>query len=66
MPWDNNLYACLGDIIQDTATTVCFPPLAFNIVPNILTYTDEYISNSLPNGNGPEVFPAQATVDNQL
>jgi hypothetical protein len=63
-PWDNNVYAFLGDVTQDVATTVCFPRTAFNIVANVLAYTTEFIQANLQNLNGIDVFPAQAVANN--
>jgi hypothetical protein len=65
-PWDGNLYTCLGEITQGTTTTVCFPATAFNIVANVFAFTDAHINANLPNGNGPDVFPAQAAGNNNV
>jgi hypothetical protein len=56
-PWDNNLYATLGELNQDVATTVCFPATTFNTVQNALAFTEEHIRTNLVNNNGLEVFP---------
>jgi hypothetical protein len=63
-PWDNNLYAFLGDVTQDIATTVCFPANAFTPIANVFAYTEEYILSNLQNLNGLDVFPPQAAANN--
>jgi len=40
-PWDNNLYAFLGEVTQGTVTTVVFPNTAFNVIEHIRARTTE-------------------------
>jgi hypothetical protein len=57
-PWDNNCYAFLGDVTQDTATTVVFPVTAFTPLAPTMVYTEEYLQANLQALNGVDVFPA--------
>jgi hypothetical protein len=38
-PWDNQLFGCLGDQVQDTIVTVMIPPTAFAVTPDARVYT---------------------------
>jgi hypothetical protein len=50
-PWDNQVYAFLGEATNGTATTVVFPNNAFHTTPATLVRTQENILNELPNIN---------------
>jgi hypothetical protein len=63
-PWDNNLYAFLGEVTQDVATTVCFPGNAFTTVANILAHSEDYIQANIQGLNGIDIFPQQGAVNN--
>lgn len=56
MPWDDNAYAFLVDVMLDTATTVCFPTSAFHPTPYTIVCTEEDIVNNIQNLNM-DVFP---------
>lgn len=56
-PWDNNLYAFLGEITQSVATIVAFPSTAFNVVENVRAHSADYILQKLDTINGQDVFP---------
>jgi hypothetical protein len=56
-PWDNNLYAFLGEVTQGMATTVVFPTTAFNEIEHIRARSAESILQSLDAINGTEGFP---------
>jgi hypothetical protein len=52
--WDNKIYAFLGDVTQDIATTICFPANAFTTIANMVAHTEEYILANLQMLNGLE------------
>jgi hypothetical protein len=56
--WDNNSYAFLGDVTDEVATTVVFPPNAFIIVPAVTTYDAAHIMANIHTLNGFDVLPA--------
>jgi hypothetical protein len=56
-PWDNNLYAYLGDVVQGQITIVAFPSTGFNIVEDVEARTEGYILEHLNELNGLDVFP---------
>jgi hypothetical protein len=62
-PWDNNLYAYLGDVVQGQTTIVGFPTTAFNILEDVVARTEEYILEHLNELNGLDTFPPIAPSD---
>jgi hypothetical protein len=38
-PWDDQLFSCLGDQVQDTIVTVMILPTAFAVTPDARVYT---------------------------
>lgn len=56
-PWDNNLYAFLGEVTQGMATTVAFPTTAFNEIENVCIRSADYILQNLGAIHGTEGFP---------
>ena len=65
-PWDNNLYAFLGEVTQGTVTTVVFPNTAFNVIEHIRARTTEFILQNLEAVNGTEGFPPVPQNDPQV
>jgi len=56
-PWDNNLYAFLGEVVQGHITMVAFPAMAFNVIEDVPARTEDFILEHLPELNGLEIFP---------
>ena len=48
-PWDGNAFAFLGDVVQGLATTVIFPPNAFNVTGNVRVLSQEVILEAYQN-----------------
>jgi hypothetical protein len=66
-PWDNNLYAFLGEVNHGIATIVNFPTTAFNVLERVPARTTENILQLLPNAvNGHELLPPIAPNDVQV
>ncbi len=63
-PWDNNIYAFLGDVTQDITTTICFPNNAFTALPPLTVYTEEHIQANLQARNRLDVFPPVVAPNN--
>lgn len=66
-PWNNNLYAFLGELHQGFATIVNFPSTAFSLLERVPTRTTENILQNLPNViNGHDVPPPLPPNDAQV
>jgi len=55
-PWDNKLFAYLGDTFQGNALSVIIPPTVFNTV-QCQIYNNETFTTELPNLNNGNLFP---------
>jgi hypothetical protein len=62
-PWDNNMYACLGDVTNDIATTICLPITAFTPIANVLAFTKAHLVANIQGENGQDVFPPQHAIN---
>lgn len=59
-PWDNRLFAFLGELIRDNPMTVAFPASGFELVTNnIWIWDDATFQTELPNLQEAQLFPKQ-------
>lgn len=59
-PWDNRLFAFLGELIRDNPMTVAFPASGFELVPNnVWIWNDATLTVELQNLADAQLFPKQ-------
>jgi hypothetical protein len=57
MPWDNRIFCCLGEILQDTMMKVAIPATAFELTANTWVYTEETLAEQLMAVPHPQLLP---------
>jgi len=65
-PWDDQLFGCLGDQVQDTIVTVMISPTAFAVTPDARVYTMNAIEGHVAQLPEQDLFQRIAQAGNEV
>jgi hypothetical protein len=65
-PWDNGIFAYLGDVIQGQPFNVRLPNSIFDILPATYVYNEATLAQELPNLANGVLFPRARAANNTL